>query len=321
MKLDKKDKELLNLMYINSRQSFVQLGKKLHLSNTAVQRRLAQLLQEGIIFFPLANVSFAKLGLRSYRLYFKFDSLDKKTEEEVLRVFENHPRALWGVICEGEYDAMCRILAKDELEVERFASIMIEHFGSKIVEKTIATTTYQVYFPWNKAFGTPRPPPLPPEALSHIEKTDAIDLILLRELYGNSRISSVELSKKANLTPDAVNYRIKMLQKKGLIQGFTAWFDAKKLGFNYYKFLIGFRSITPEKERQFLRFCAQNDNVVFLNKAIGSWDIELDIIVRDNSELHEFTREIKTKFGHIIGRHSFISVVEERMLNPLRTDA
>jgi len=318
MSLDRKNKELLNQLYLNSRQSFVQLGKKLRLSSSAVQRRLQQLQHEGIIFFPLANVNFANMGLRSYRLYFKFDALDKKTESEVLQVFENHPRTLWGVVCEGEFDALCRILAKDEFEVERFAALMVEKFGPKIVEKTVVTTTYQLYFPWDKAFGTERSKSMPPEVLSKTQELDAADTTLLRELYGNSRASSVELAGKAGLTPDAINYRIKRLQKNGLILGWSAWFDAKKLGFNYYKFLVSFRSITPQKERQLLSFCAQNYSVVFINKAIGGWDIEIDVIVRNNSDLHEFTRELKTKFGHIIGRHSFISIVEERMLNPLR---
>ncbi len=46
--------------------------------------------------------------------------------------------------------------------------------------------------------------------------------------------------------------------------------------------------------------------------------MEVDIIVRNNEELHNFTREIKTRFGDIIGKHASITAIEERMLNPLR---
>ncbi len=318
MKLDKKDRQLLHLLYSNSRESFVSLGKKLRLSNTAVERRLAILQKEGAIPLLMADVHFAKMGLRAFRLYFKFDVMDRKTEEEVLQLFENYPRTLWGVVCEGEYDVLWRIVAADEIEVEQAASMMIERFGSKIVEKTVATTTYQTYLPWNRAFESHRSAAFPLERITAAKMPDKTDVKILSALYGNSRITTVELSKKAGLTPDAIKYRMKRLEKEGYILGYTAWFDAKKLGFNYYKFLIGFRSITRETERQFLKFCSSHDNVVFLNKTIGSWDIEVDIIAKDNTELHEFTREIKTKFGHIIGRHTFISAVEERMLNPLR---
>jgi len=82
--------------------------------------------------------------------------------------------------------------------------------------------------------------------------------------------------------------------------------------------LINFRSITREKEKKFLDYCLEHDNVVFLNKCIGSWDIEVDVIVENTEELHKFITEMKTKFGHVIGNHKYISAIEERMLNPIR---
>ena len=318
MKLDKKDKQLLTLLYLNSRASFIEMGKKLKLSSASVERRMRQLKEAGIISLLFADVNLAKLGFKAYRLYFKFDVIDAKTEQGIIKVFETYPRTLWGVISEGEYDVLWRIIAKNEIEVENAAALMIEKFGTKIIEKTIVTTTYQTYLAWNKALETERHPELPIEKITEIETIDKTDMKILSALYANARETTVNLAKLVGLTPDAVQYRIKRLTEKGFILGYTAWFDAKKLGFNYYKILIGFRSITKEKEKQFLNFCIENDNIIFLNKTIGSWDIELDIVVRDNMELHEFMREIKTKFGDIIGKHTFISAVEERMLNPLR---
>ena len=318
IKLDKKDKQLLTLLYLNSRASFTELGKKLKLSSSAVERRMRQLEESGVISLLFADVNLAKLGYKGYRLYFKFDVIDKKTEQQILGLFESYQRTLWGVICEGEYDVLWRIIAKNEIEVEQAAAKMIEKFGSKIIEKTIVTTTYQTYLSWNKALETERHPELPLEKITEIEEVDETDMKLLSALYENARETTVNLAKIVNLTPDAVQYRVKRLKENELILGYTAWFDAKKLGFNYYKVLIGFRSITKQKEQEFLRFCTENDNIIFLNKTIGSWDIELDIIVRDNPELHEWMRDLKTQFGEIIGKHTFISAVEERMLNPLR---
>lgn len=298
--------------------SFTQLGEKLKLSGSAVERRLTQLKESGIISLLFADVNLAKLGLKGYRLYLRFQGMDKKTESEVLQIFEEYPRTLWGTICEGEYDVLWRIVAENEIEVEKAAAIMTSKFGEKIVEKTIVTTTYQTYLSWNKALESGRHPELPIEKVVPIEKPDKTDIKILSLLYQNSRATTVELASKVGLTPDAVQYRIKKLIEKEYVLGYTAWFDAKKLGFNYYKLLINFRSITPDKEKKFLQFCIENDDIVFLNKVIGSWDIELDIIVRDNLELHKFTSEIKTKFAEIIGKSTFISVIEERMLNPIR---
>jgi Lrp/AsnC family leucine-responsive transcriptional regulator len=318
IKLDKKDKQLLSLLYTNSRMSFTEMGRKLKLSSGAVERRMRRLKEDGVITLLFANVDLLKLGLKSYRMYFRFDVMDQETERGVLRLFESYPRTVWGVICEGEYDVLWRIIAKDEQEVEDAAYLMSERFGERIVEKTIVATTYHFYLAWDKAFGTNRQPPLPIERITGVEQVDAIDMRILSALYADARMTTVALSRVIGLTPDAVQYRIRRLTRRGLILGYSAWFDARMLGFNYYKLLIGFRSATKQKEQGFLKFCMENDDVIFINKAIGSWDIEVDIIVRNNEELHFFMREIKTKFGNILGKHTAISAVEERMLNPLR---
>jgi len=318
MKLDSKDKQLLDLLYLNSRESLISLGKKLKLSPSAVERRLQKLISEGVISLLFADVNLGRIGLKSYRIYMKFDVIDEKTEKEILTLFENYSRTLWGVVCEGEYDILFRFIAKDEYEVEDVIEMFLKKFGERIVEKTVITTTSQTYLSWNKAFGSERRPALPFERMEGIENIDEVDLGILSELYGNARQSTVNIAKKVGLTPDAVQYRIKKLIERKLILGYTAWYDAKKLEFNYYKILIGFRNITKDLENEFMRFCTERDEVIFINKTIGSWDVEVDIIVEDNRELHRFIMDMKTKFGHILGKHTFISAIEERMLNPLR---
>ncbi len=318
MKLDKKDKQLLSLLYLDSRQSFTKLGKALKLSSSSVERRFRHLKETGIISLLFADVNLVKLGLKSYRLYFKFDVIDKKTENEVLKLFESFPRTVWGVVCEGEYDVIWRIIAKDELEVENTVNLMTERFGKRIVEKTVVTTTYQTYLSWDRVFDGERHPDLPLERITQIETLDEADMKLLAALYGNARATTVELATLVSLTPDAVQYRIRKLVEGKFILGYTAWYDARKLGMEYYKILISFRGMTTDKEKKFLDFCRAHKNVIFLNKNIGSWDMEVDVVVKDISELHHFILGIKTEFGQMIGTHAYLAAIEERMPNPMR---
>lgn len=317
MELDKKNKGLLNLLYLNSRQSFVQMGKKLHLSSLSVERRLASLRKEGIVELLHANVNRAKLGFGEYRLFFKFDVMDSRTEAEVLRLFESYPGTGWGVVAEGEYEVLWRIYARDEFEVEKAVFLMMEKFGKKIVEKTVVTTIYDAYFTWDKAFGTERIAAFPKRQHFAEEAIDTEDMAILSELFSNSRAKIAFIAAKAGLTPDTVGYKMKRLEEKGILTGYTAWFDSRKLGFNYYKILFWFQGSSIEEEQKFVRYCMAKSEVIYLVKIMGGWDMEIDVIVRNNEELHDLTREIKTKFGHIIGRHAFITVVAERTRNPL----
>ena len=156
------------------------------------------------------------------------------------------------------------------------------------------------------------------EKIEQVEKVDEVDMQILQSLYGDARLSTVELGRRTGLSADAAAKRIKRLVKDKFILGYSAWFDARKMGFNYYKILIGFRSATKEKEKKFLDYMVQQDAVIFINKCIGSWDIEIDVIVHDTRDLHKFLLDIKTKFGSIIGKHAYVAAIEERMLNPLR---
>lgn len=317
-RLDKKDKDLLSLLYLNSRASFTELGKKLNLSSSSVERRMKQLKDAGAIVLLFADVNFSKLGYNAYRIYLKFDTMDETKEKEILALFESYPKTVWGVICEGAYDVLWRIHVKDAIEVEEAVNLMTEKFGRHIIEKTVITTTYQTYLAWNRALGGERHPEFPLERVTQIEKLDEKDMQILSMLYDNARATSVELASKTGLSPDAVNYRIKNLMKNKFILGYSAWFDSKKLGVEYYKILIGFRGLTQEKEKKFLDFCCQHNNVIFINKTIGNWDIEVDVLVDDVVELHRFISDIKTKFGNVIGRHVYVAAIEERMLNPIR---
>ena len=204
MKLDKKDKDLLTLLYLDSRESFTKMGKKLGLSSSAVERRLKKLEKEGIVALMFADVNLAKLGFKGYRLYLKFDVMDEETEKEISGLFEEYPRTLWGVICEGEYDVLWRIIAKDELEVEKAMNLFTEKFGEKIIEKTVVATTYQTYLSWNRAFGGERHPELPLEKITKVEELDGTDMKILAMLYGNARATTVDIAKEVGLSADAV---------------------------------------------------------------------------------------------------------------------
>lgn len=318
MKIDSKDKQLLDLLYLDSRSSCTQLGKKLKLSSSTVERRLTRLIKEEVITLLFADVDFAKLGLKSYRLYIKLDVLDQKIEQEFLKFFIDYKKTVWGVICQGDYDILLRFIAKDEFEVQSVIELVLSKFGNRVIDKTVITTTYQNYLSWNHIFQTPRRPAFPIERMDSLSKFDEIDKKILSLLYANSRLSTVEISRKVDLSPDAVQYRLRRLKNDGFILGYTAWFDCRKLGFNYYKLLIGFRNITSEIEDKFIKYCSEQDFVVFINKTIGSWDIELDVVVTDIVELHSFIRDLKTRFGQIIAKQYSISAIDERMLNPLR---
>lgn len=61
-------------------------------------------------------------------------------------------------------------------------------------------------------------------------KFDEIDVLILKELQQNSRLSIRELSKRINLSPPSVAERIRKLEDEGIIENYTIKINKKKLG-------------------------------------------------------------------------------------------
>ena len=60
---------------------------------------------------------------------------------------------------------------------------------------------------------------------------DAIDRKIMRELVQDARISQVILSERVGLSPTACARRLQLLEKAGVIRGYSADIDATGLGF------------------------------------------------------------------------------------------
>lgn len=72
---------------------------------------------------------------------------------------------------------------------------------------------------------------------------DEIDWRILRELQGNGRITNVELARRAGISPPPCLRRVRALEKAGIITGYRAVLDQKKLGFDLTMFaMVGLNS-------------------------------------------------------------------------------
>jgi len=70
------------------------------------------------------------------------------------------------------------------------------------------------------------------------DRLDAIDRKILRELQKNGRITNVELSKRVGISAPPCLRRVRALEQAGIIRGYRALLDEKKLGFEVTVFAM-----------------------------------------------------------------------------------
>ena len=121
---------------------------------------------------------------------------------------------------------------------------------------------------------------------------DAIDLKILKELQRDARISWVELSERANLSASACQRRVQSLVDAGIITGFAARIDPRKLGYDIEAFLsVRVERHDVKSAQDFRKAIARYPEVRSCHMMTGDIDFLLRVIAKDVRSYGRFVEE------------------------------
>ena len=131
---------------------------------------------------------------------------------------------------------------------------------------------------------------------------DLKDRKILYQLELNSRQSNIQIAKKVGLSKDVVNYRIKLLEQKGFINGFYTIIDFYKMGYFSVRVYLKLINCSQNVESDIFIFLQKHNTVFYLNKIDGNFDIGLATYVKNINEFETFFLEFKQKFKEYLGK-------------------
>ncbi|GAA0682512.1 Lrp/AsnC family transcriptional regulator [Marinobacterium maritimum] len=143
---------------------------------------------------------------------------------------------------------------------------------------------------------------------------DRYDRAILQQLQQDGRISNQELADRIGLSPSPCLRRVKALEESGLITGYRALVDAKRMGLNLMALLhISMDRHTPERFENFEREIEQLPQVLECLIITGQdADYQLRVLVKDMDDYHDLLLHKITRIEGVTGVHS--SFVLRRVL-------
>ena len=137
-------------------------------------------------------------------------------------------------------------------------------------------------------------------------KLDRYDLEILRVLQENGRISNQELADRISLTPSPCLRRLHALEEAGLITGYRALLDAKKLGLSLTALiLISMDQHTPERLGNFEAEVVKIPDVLECLLITGQEaDYQLKVVVKDMDAYQELLLNRITRIKGVTGVHT-----------------
>ncbi len=137
-------------------------------------------------------------------------------------------------------------------------------------------------------------------------KLDRYDRLILETLQHRGRITNQELAEAISLSPSPCLRRVKQMEEEGLIDGYVALLNARKLGLNLMAFIeISMDKHTPDRFTAFEGTIATYPEVLECHLITGqSADYLLKVIVRDMDAYQQFLLQKLTRIEGVSGVHS-----------------
>jgi Lrp/AsnC family transcriptional regulator, leucine-responsive regulatory protein len=281
-------KKILTELLKNSRTSVTAIAKLPYLTKDIVAHNLKLLEQNGIIkaFISRIEQSFFCQGVAQVQLKIKESS--QQNMEFIIRTLNNHPQINWFAQTCGFADIICTFLFKDltqlqqtldEISTQSFVKSHTIHLYTKelkferngLIDEGVVSQNSQVTF-------TPKS-----------YDFDDIDKIILRKLAKNSRIRNNQLAVKTNLGEDAIRERIKKLEEKKIISGYTIVIDTHKLGYEGYILFIQ----SEQSHEQVSKFVSKIAQITHCAQMTGQFNYSFSIETRTRNEFSEILIAIR----------------------------
>ena len=135
---------------------------------------------------------------------------------------------------------------------------------------------------------------------------DRYDMQILRALQLDGKISNQDLADSIGLSPSPCLRRVKALEESGVIIGYNALLDAKKLGLTLMALIhISMDQHTPERFNNFEQKIAEIPEVLeCLLITDQSADYQLKVLVKDMDGFQELLLNRITRITGVTGVHS-----------------
>jgi Lrp/AsnC family transcriptional regulator, leucine-responsive regulatory protein len=152
------------------------------------------------------------------------------------------------------------------------------------------------------------------------DNLDAVDAVLLQLLQRNGRVSQHDLARAVGLSAPAVADRLRKLEERGVIVGYTALLDAERLG----RGVTAFIAVGMSGSRHYGAFRArveEENAIAECHSVTGDASHLLKVRVRSTGELESLLGEIQSWPGVQWTKTSVVmSAVKETTAIPLEEE-
>ncbi|NQZ84848.1 MAG: AsnC family transcriptional regulator [Nanoarchaeales archaeon] len=315
MNIDLLDKKILFLLEQNSKLPVSTLSKQVHASREVVNYRIKKLEEKNIIKSYISRIDQSLFCLGAASLNLTINKSNQIRYLEILDFLKNYPNINWiGELC-GTQDLSVTILYQnsfklseiienitlfidkdlisysvhlyvDEIKFSRIGILELENYDIKLTRGTKFENQKKI-------------------------KLDDKDLIILKELSQNSKITNIELSKKIDSKEDMVRIRIKNLEKNCVILGYTIVINPYVFGFEGYYINLNIENLTYKNYDLIKSYINSNPFIFYSVKIVGEYNLLIVVYTKNRLDFNEILINLRSFFGTSLKKYEVQMLLNE----------
>jgi len=147
---------------------------------------------------------------------------------------------------------------------------------------------------------------------------DKIDVSILSELQRDNRISNTKLAELFKLSEASCWRRVKRLEEAGVIEGYHATLNRRKLGLGVTAFVqIKVAEHSQEATADIERIIQASPNVLACYNTTGEADFLLEVVAEDLEDYSRFVDDVLRRLPGVLNIHSNISLRQMKSIYQL----
>lgn len=303
---DEKDTAILLALIKNARTPLSALAAATGLSVSATAARIAKLERSVIRSYKLV-LNHRAFPYDEYDVYYTLTGVSEPVVRAAMRSLSDSPYTTQVLATMGYADIRITVLARDAHHLQEVLQQAEKDFTGNIRSRTMLAVTSK-YKSKAESFLSAlfrRSIQLRKSALDEVYSkteadTDGIDAALITALAKDPRTSYAALATGVGLTPEAVSSRVKRLEKRRIILGYTTLLDGPKLGYRWAVLLLSVRQTDEKETGELRRYVQTHANISSAVETVGSFTMTVTLFGESIERIRQAELDIRSRFGEHI---------------------
>ncbi len=318
--LDSKDRQLLFELDMGCRQSYSQLSRKVGLSKQSIEYRIRGLIDKGFIKGFYAALDVSKLGYLYCRVFVQFYGISPAKQLEIINYLLSMKEVGWVISVDGSWDLNFVIWARNVQELSGVVDRFSYQYGSLIKKKVVSIATKIHHFQAKflpVEFQEGKAVVMESGGVQQPTDLDELDYKILSLVALDARMPLITMANKLKTSYKVIGYRLKRLERKGIILCYRADITINALNYTHYKVFLTLHNNSKEREEQLLEFLRMHPNVIYVTKALSISDLEFECVSPTSADFYALIRDLRSKFFDIVQDHATVMFSETHQINYL----